>query len=411
MTTRQLRKFLPFAPSFLLLIVIALPELSNAQQTCRPDGDVDQNGSVTAADALLAFQQALSLAPLSTCQVSIANVFPSPDAPDGNITASDALCIFQKALGLPSCLDTLPPEKIDEALTLPLHHGLAAGQFTVQPGAADEHGNVVVSCPPDGRACVVNVAADGSATYDGTGGAPTAMLAIPEEFPALPPQRVAHAVQAPIVDLDGTLYVGSDVAPLPPIELVATGTHDGIAVSYGRVRDGVGSDELIAYLNQQLDLEERTPRFSDTFAVQPIVRLTEAASDELTNDTLRAIQLINNALPHDSRLLFSSGPAPPRMPLQIPWGDVPEGQIFVDFSSPENPGHPAGTAYSQTQGTRRIRSYVLINPADTVDALELQTHSIQKRREQSEKSDRRRTSTKQKRVRGLSGNTGFQRRS
>ena len=73
-----------------------------------PDGDVDQNGSVTAADALLVFQQALGLAQLSTCQRGIADVFPQPTSPDGNITASDALCIFQKALSLPSCLDTLP---------------------------------------------------------------------------------------------------------------------------------------------------------------------------------------------------------------------------------------------------------------------------------------------------------------
>ena len=75
---------------------------------CPPDGDVDQNGSVTAADALLVFQQALGLAQLDTCQTSIADVFPLPTAPDGAITASDALCIFQKALGLPSCFDSAP---------------------------------------------------------------------------------------------------------------------------------------------------------------------------------------------------------------------------------------------------------------------------------------------------------------
>ena len=74
---------------------------------------VDQNGSVTAADALLAFQQALSLAHLSMCRQSIAAVSPLPTTPDGHITASDALCIFQKVLSLPSCLDTLPPEEAD----------------------------------------------------------------------------------------------------------------------------------------------------------------------------------------------------------------------------------------------------------------------------------------------------------
>ena len=121
MKIRQFWKFLPFAlgqrtacrsfPSIflLLLIVIGLPALSGAQQTCQPDGDVDRNGSVTAADALLAFQQALSLAELDMCQLSIADVSPLPATPDGNITASDALCIFQKALSLPSCLDSVPP--------------------------------------------------------------------------------------------------------------------------------------------------------------------------------------------------------------------------------------------------------------------------------------------------------------
>ena len=100
-------------PSLLLLafVVTGLPSLSGAQQTCLPDGDVDQNGSVTAADALLAFQQALSLVDLDACQLSIADVYPQPAAPDGNITASDALCIFQKALSLPSCLPDAPPNQ------------------------------------------------------------------------------------------------------------------------------------------------------------------------------------------------------------------------------------------------------------------------------------------------------------
>ena len=76
-----------------------------APQACQPDGDVDRSGGVTAADALLAFQQALGLTQLNTCQLSIADVSPQPASPDGTITASDALCIFQKALSLPSCLD------------------------------------------------------------------------------------------------------------------------------------------------------------------------------------------------------------------------------------------------------------------------------------------------------------------
>ena len=70
-----------------------------------------------------------------------------------------------------------PPAKMSEALTLPTAHGLAVGEFTLQPGASDEYGNVVVSCPAGGNACVVTVAADGTATYDRTGGVPSVMAA------------------------------------------------------------------------------------------------------------------------------------------------------------------------------------------------------------------------------------------
>ena len=112
----QLR-FLVIAMDDATLTISALGDLAtfgtrNGQftfdpQICQPHGDVNEDGSVTAADALLAFQQALSLSQLSACQQSIADVFPQPTTPDGTITASDALCIFQKALGLWSCLDTL----------------------------------------------------------------------------------------------------------------------------------------------------------------------------------------------------------------------------------------------------------------------------------------------------------------
>ena len=55
---------------------------------------------------------------------------------------------------------------------LPANHGLSAGTFTVAPGSSEELGNVVVSCPAGGGACVVTVAADGTASYDLTGGFP-----------------------------------------------------------------------------------------------------------------------------------------------------------------------------------------------------------------------------------------------
>ena len=57
-------------------------------------------------------------------------------------------------------------------LILPAGHGRAAGDITVDPGQSVEHGNVVVSCPAGGDACVRNVAADGTASHQKTGDMP-----------------------------------------------------------------------------------------------------------------------------------------------------------------------------------------------------------------------------------------------
>ena len=130
---------------FLALIVMGLPALSGAQQTCQPDGDVDQNGSVTAADALLVFQQALGSTELSACQRVIADVFPQPSAPDGAITASDALCIFQNALGSPSCLDSVSPPNEAPAVNAGPDQSVDAGLIVVLSGTSSDPDGGIVS--------------------------------------------------------------------------------------------------------------------------------------------------------------------------------------------------------------------------------------------------------------------------
>lgn len=66
---------------------------------CPAEGDVNQDNSVTAADALMAFQYYLGLTNINQCQQDQADVNN-----DNSITPSDALCIFQEYLGLESCL-------------------------------------------------------------------------------------------------------------------------------------------------------------------------------------------------------------------------------------------------------------------------------------------------------------------
>ena len=113
-TIKRLWRFLPsfigvctncrfiIFPMFLAFAVGGVPGLSSAQLTCQPNGDVTQDRNLTAADALQVFKQSLGLSdpPLNTCQLSIADVYPRPSAPDGIITAAGASRIFQR---LPVC--------------------------------------------------------------------------------------------------------------------------------------------------------------------------------------------------------------------------------------------------------------------------------------------------------------------
>ncbi len=69
------------------------------------------------------------------------------------------------------------PVNPTRGLSLPPGHGLSAGEITVPAGASEEHGNVVVTCPAGGDACVVTVAPDGTAEYTRTGGVPSVMAA------------------------------------------------------------------------------------------------------------------------------------------------------------------------------------------------------------------------------------------
>ena len=147
----------------------------------------------------------------------------------------------------------------------------------------------------------------------------------PDEFPALPLQQPVHAAQSPIVELQGSLHVGADVAPSAG-QVAPAATHNGIAVSFGQVRDGVGGDEVSAYLNFGYD-EESGASYLSRFFVRPIVRLAEGTSDEYADYAIRVVQLVNAALPRESRLLFGSDPAPPLIALE----DVPTGEIFINF--------------------------------------------------------------------------------
>ena len=192
-------------------------------------------------------------------------------------------------------------------------------------------------------------------------------------------RRTFYAAQAPVVDLQGILHVGADVAPSGD-ELAVTCAHKGTTVSYGRVQDGVDVDVVIAYLNQQVDLMSEHPGFM-TFDASPTVRLTEGASAALADYVVRAVRLINAALPRESRLLFSIDSAPPLNDLEA----VPDGEILVDFSPWDTPsGGNSAVTYSLWQGARRTKAYIFIDPAKTIDRIEHAENQIEESGEQTE---------------------------
>ena len=69
-----------------------------------------------------------------------------------------------------------PPDPMPMSIDLSdLAAGMMLGEemeYTIQPGASQDSGQVMFVCPPGGSACMVTVNADGTATYDGNGGKP-----------------------------------------------------------------------------------------------------------------------------------------------------------------------------------------------------------------------------------------------
>ena len=137
-----------------------------------------------------------------------------------------------------------------------------------------------------------------------------------------------YGTPAPVVDLGDILHVGADVAP-PARGLVAAGMHDEVAVSSGRVRDGVGAADVLAYLNQIMNPGEyKVAAGLETFSAPPTVRVAADTNARFLEYALGAVRLINAALPQGKRILFSRDPAPPLAAIE----DVPDGQIFIDFA-------------------------------------------------------------------------------
>ena len=79
---------------------------------------------------------------------------------------ADGTAVYDSTGGVPMVTP------IYEPWGLPPGHGVLPGDITVAAGSSQEHGNVVVTCPPGGAACRMRVSADGTVEYAATGAVP-----------------------------------------------------------------------------------------------------------------------------------------------------------------------------------------------------------------------------------------------
>ncbi len=162
------------------------------------------------------------------------------------------------------------------------------------------------------------------------------------ERPEVPLQTPRHARQAPIVDLDGELHVGADVAP-PAGHLPLVARHGDAGVFHGTIRDGVGAGRVIAYLaadaasfvfpDEGDDTEDQP--FPDGFVFRfgpapPTVRVAAGTPPELLDETVRVVQAVNAAMPRAWRLRFSDEPSPAGAL------EPPDGEILISFAAEED---------------------------------------------------------------------------
>ena len=150
-------------------------------------------------------------------------------------------------------------------------------------------------------------------------------------LPALPLQGPEDSGNSPILYVDRNLHVGADVAPASDA-LEHAASHDGIALSHGSVADGVGAENVTSLLSQDATLfiwrDYPDQYFIDRFHAPPTVHVAENTSTAMVDLTVRALQLINAALPPDWQLRLDPTPAPA---THIGRQTLPHDEIWIEF--------------------------------------------------------------------------------
>ena len=230
--------------------------------------------------------------------------------------ARDGTVQYESTGGIPSVMPALM-----SVSGVPSNHGLGAMErFTLRAGGSEEHGNVVISCPAGGSACVVRVAGDGTVQYESTGGIPSVMRIedetgpeppVPErpalaDMPRIEAMALARAGQTSITDLDHQLHLGPDIAPDPAL-LDELNPTSSIRLYHGKVRDLSSARTLVEYMGSRLDASPDGRSFR-TLAGPVTVTISDRADSDFRSYVVRAVQIVNAALPHRVRLAISEEP-------------------------------------------------------------------------------------------------------
>ena len=150
--------------------------------------------------------------------------------------------------------------------------------------------------------------------------------------PDLPQQDASNSLNAPILTIDDNLHIGLDIAPSTD-DLEEVTTRSDTAILHGATADGTDADTLIAYLTD--DARNNTApnddeRYIRRFASPPTVRIADNADQHITHLTVRALQIINAALPRDWQLELHPTPGPS---ANAAHPNPPINEILIQFAA------------------------------------------------------------------------------
>ena len=222
----------------------------------------------------------------------------------------------------------------------------------------------------------------------GCGGGGGGPLPLPETGPAtessgLPPGFPVNAYLwtdtfrpgSPVMEFGGSVHVGADVATAADA-LVASGGRNGVTLSRGTVRDGMGAEDVVRYLRVAASHNLAAGRVTGlaTFPETPVPTVILVAGKETRNNDTRfarltadAVRILNAALPFERQIRFSPHMVPEADGGAFLGRDL--GEIWVQFIPKRHPVYP-GDADPDELGRARVSYYVRDETAETREVSE-----------------------------------------